>query len=217
MKPNRYFSFLNATAFVCLAFVLASFGQGADNKISSANSGSGEKIAQTPKQTDQAAKDAVINAKEQRYRIGYQDTLEIIVFRHPQLSGSYAINPDGTIFLPRLDAPILAGCKTELELKNEITEAYKKDYLKNQFVSVRVADQKSQAFGVMGAVQKPGYYYINRKVHLLELLTMAGGPDSELAGTQLIVARTGGSTSCREKTAAENDSEIKLINFKLKE
>lgn len=217
MKPNRFFSFFNANALACLVFVVAAFGQVADNKTSNSNAGGSEKTVPAQVKFDQTEDDSVKNVSDQRYRIGYQDTIEIIVHRHSHLSGNYPVNPDGTIFLPRLDAPIVAVCKTELDLKNEITEAYKKDYLKNPFVSVRVADQKSQAFGVIGAVQKPGYYYVNRKVHLLELLTMAGGHNVELAGTQLIVARTGGSTFCQEKPANEADPEMELIAFKLKD
>ena len=217
MKPNRFFSFLNSTTLLYLIFVGAAFGQETDNKTTNGNSGNGEKVSQLQKTSDQTAKDTIVNVNEQRYRIGYQDTIEIIVFRHPELSGNYSINPDGTIFLPRLNEPVSAICKTELELKEEITAAYKKDYLKNPFVSVRVADQKSQAFGVIGAVQKPGYYYVNRKVHLLELLTMAGGPDLKQAGTQLLVARTGGSSFCQEKAVADKDPEIELINFRLKD
>lgn len=218
MKPNRFFSFLSLSALVCLVFVLASFGQGTDNKTTAGNSGNGEKPSQA-QNSAAPAKDSFVNVNDQRYRIGYQDTIEIIVFNHSKLSGNYPVNPDGTIFLPRLDAPIVAACKTELELKNEITEAYKKDYLKNPFVSVRVVDQKSQAFGVMGAVQKPGYYYVNRQIHLLELLTMASGPDVDLAGTQLVVARTGSSSFCQEKSVAntDNNPQMELLHFKLKD
>lgn len=220
MKPDRLFSFLNSIAYVCLIFVLATFGQNADNKTGSENSANPEKLAQVQKTANKAEKNTTVNSNDERYRIGYQDTIEVVVFRHPELSGNYSINRDGTIFLPRLEAPVSAICKTELELKDDITAAYKRDYLKNPFVNVRVADQKSQAFGVIGAVEKPGYYYINRKVHLLELLTMAGGVNLELAGTELIVARTGGSSFCQEKTTADSDGEnaqIELLNFSIKD
>lgn len=215
MKPIRFCSFVNATFLVCLIFVVSFFGQGTDNKTPDG----ANKISQIQTSADTTAKNTDINQNEQRYRIGYQDTIEVVVFKHPELSGNYSINPDGTIFLPRLDAPVAAVCKTELELKDDITAAYKKDYLKNPFVNVRTIDQKSQAFGVIGAVEKPGYYYINRRVHLLELLTIAGGP-SKLVGTQLIVARTGGSSFCQENTAAKNNNdnpEIELLNFKIKD
>lgn len=219
MKPIRLNSFVNLMLLVCLVFVLSSFGQNTDPKPAKETFDNGNKISQIQNVSDTTAKPSDTKQNEQRYRIGYQDTIEVVVFKHPELSGNYSINPDGTIFLPRLDAPVAAVCKTELELKDDITAAYKKDYLKNPFVNVRTVDQKSQAFGVIGAVEKPGYYYINRRVHLLELLTIAGGP-SDLVGTQLIVARTGGASFCQEKSVAENtidNPEIELLNFKIKD
>lgn len=220
MKPNRFNSFLNLMLLVCLVFVLSSFGQVADSKPANGNSDNGNKIAQIQTSSDKTAKNTDIKQNEQRYRIGYQDTIEITVVNHPRFSGNHSINPDGTIILPGLKAPVIAVCKTELELKEELTAAYKRDYLKNPFVNVRIVDQKSQAFGVSGAVKTPGYFYINRRVHLLELLTMAGGLDLELAGTQLIVVRTGGSSFCQEKTIAKNtdeNPEIELLSFKIKD
>lgn len=223
MKPNRFYSFVNTMLLVCLVFVLSSFGQTTESKPANGNSADGNKIAQIQKPSDTTPKNLDTKQNEQRYRIGYQDTIEVVVFNHlnqAKLSGNYSINPDGTIILPRLSAPILAVCKTEPELKEEITAAYKRDYLKNPFVNVRVADQKSQAFGVIGAVKTPGYYYINRKIHLLELLTIAGGTNIEFAGTQMIVARTGGSSFCQEKSVAINEDEnpeIELLQFKIKD
>src|SRR5215212_4072016 len=100
---------------------------------------------------------------DERYRIGYQDALAIQVFRHPELTQKVNVNTNGTVNLFRIDGPIMAVCKTESELANDIAEAYKKDYLRNPEVQVVAVEQKSQAFGVMGAVEKPGSYYINRR------------------------------------------------------
>src|SRR5688500_18259853 len=140
---------------------------------------------------------------DERYRIGYQDALAIQIFRHPELSQKVNVSPNGTISLFRIEGPIVAVCKTEGELANDIAEAYKKDYLRNPEVQVVAVEQKSQAFGVMGAVEKPGSYYINRRVRLLELLAFAGGPNKE-AGSRVLVSRNGSNTNC--KTPADNSN-----------
>ena len=154
----------------------------------------------------------------ERYRIGYQDTLQITIFRHPELSRPVSVNPNGTIFLPRIEKPIVAVCKTEQELADEITAAYKKDYLKDPFVDVRAVEQKSQAFGVIGAVEKPGYFFINKKIHLLEMLAFAGGPNKE-AGTRLLIARTGSASFCQNDIPVNNEAEkdIQLYDFKIRD
>jgi len=156
-------------------------------------------------------------AQEKRYRIGYQDTLAIQIFRHPELAQRVNVNPNGTINLFRIDEPIVAVCKTERELAEEIRVAYQKDYLRNPEVQVIAVEQKSQAFSVINAVMKPGFYFINRRLHLLELLAYAEGPSKE-AGSRIIVARTGSTTDCKmpgEQTAEPTD--LRLMSFKLRD
>lgn len=134
-------------------------------------------------------------SKEDRYRIGFQDVLEIQVFRHGDLNKRVSVNPNGTINLFRLREPVVAVCKTEAELADAIAEAYSKNYLKNPEVNVVAVEQRSRAFAVIGAVEKPGQYMINRRVRLLELIAQAGGPTKE-AGTRVLVARTGSTSNC---------------------
>ncbi|MEP7212231.1 MAG: SLBB domain-containing protein [Acidobacteriota bacterium] len=153
---------------------------------------------------------------DERYRIGYQDTLEIQIFRHPELNQRVSVNSNGTINLFRIPEPLTAVCKTERELANEVAEAYKKDYLRNPEVNVVAAEQRSRAFAVIGAVEKPGSYLISKRIRLLELLSQAGGPNKE-AGTRLIVARTGSTSNCKmnDQTAASDD--VTLMDFKIKD
>lgn len=153
---------------------------------------------------------------EDRYRIGFQDTLEIQVFRHPELTQRVDVNANGTINLFRIPEPLVAICKTERELANDVAEAYKKDYLRNPEVKVVAAEQRSRAFAVIGAVEKPGSYLIGRKIRLLELLAQAGGPNKE-AGSRLVVARTGSTSNCKMNEADINADDVILIDFKIKD
>jgi polysaccharide export outer membrane protein len=151
---------------------------------------------------------------DERYRIGFQDQLDIQVFRHPELSQRVNVNSNGTINLFRLPVPILAVCKTERELANDIAAAYEKDYLRNPEVNVAAAVQQSRSFAVIGAVDKPGNYFINRKIRLLELLAQAGGPTKE-AGTRIIVARTGSTSNCKLNETDGPAADVALMNFKI--
>jgi polysaccharide export outer membrane protein len=111
----------------------------------------------------------------------------------------------------------MAVCKTEQELAADIAEAYKKDYLRNPEVQVIAVEQKSQAFGVMGAVDKPGSYYINRRVRLLELLSFAGGPNKD-AGSRVLVSRGGSNTNCQiPGSGAAVDDNSELMTYRLKD
>lgn len=156
-------------------------------------------------------------SKEERYRIGFQDQLEVQVFRHPELTQRVSVNTNGTINLFRLPEPIPAVCKTEFELKRDIEDAYRKDYLKNPEVNVVAVEQRSRAFAVIGAVGKPGQYMISRRVRLLELLAQAGGPSKE-AGTRVLVARTGSTSNCALNEVSGGIAEdIQLLDYRLRD
>jgi polysaccharide export outer membrane protein len=158
------------------------------------------------------------NSPDERYRIGYRDTLDVQVFRHSDLNKRVSVNDDGTITLFRLDKPIVAVCKTELELAGDIAKAYEKDYLRDPEVNVVAVEQKSQSVSVIGAVEKPGSFFINRRVQLLELLAFAGGPRTSEAGTRLLVARTGSSSNCQQDIAtAKSDDNVQLMDFKIRD
>jgi polysaccharide export outer membrane protein len=152
----------------------------------------------------------------ERYRIGFQDILDIQVFRHTDLSQRVAVSPNGTIVLFRLDHPIIAVCKTERELATEIENAYKENYLKDPRVNVAVAEQRSQSVAIIGAVEKPGNYFINRRYHLLEMLAMAGGPNKE-SGTRLLIARTGSTSNCRDKGEDTNGDQVAVTDLKIRD
>jgi polysaccharide export outer membrane protein len=159
---------------------------------------------------------ATPNSPDERYRIGYQDTLDIQVFRHPELNKRVSVDTNGTITLFRLDTPIIAVCKTEAELATDIAKAYEKDYLRDPEVNVIAVEQKSQSVSVIGAVEKPGSFFINRRVHLLELLAFAGGPKSD-AGTRLLVARTGSRSNCQNDATNQNNDNIEVLGFKIRD
>ena len=189
---------------VCLlSFGSAAFGQAGEDNV--------------PADTGRSTAQPSPGPNTQRYRIGYQDTLEIQVFRHPELSRRVTVNPNGTINLFRLNEPLVAVCKTESELADDIAKAYEKDYLRNPEVSVVASDQKSQSVAVIGAVEKPGNFYITRPVQLLELLAYAGGPDPEKAGSRILVARTGSTSNCRTPETTIADSDIKLMDFRIRD
>jgi len=149
------------------------------------------------------------------YRIGYQDLIDISVYNQPKLAQKVSVGPSGTIVLFRLDHPVVALCKTERELARDIEAAYKERYLKDPQVAVAVYEQKSRSIAVIGAVEKPGNFFIAKKVHLLEMLAYAGGPSKE-AGTRVLVARAGSSSACRLKTDAADDS-LSVMDFKLRD
>jgi polysaccharide export outer membrane protein len=135
------------------------------------------------------------------YRIGPDDVIEIRVYNNPQLSrDAVRISARGTISMPLIEHEIQAACKSAKELGSDVSQLYL-DYLRNPQVYVSVKDYKSKPVAVIGAVNSPGQFQLQRRVRLLEMLTLAGGYQ-ERAGSTIQVVHTGGQISCEPQADA---------------
>lgn len=172
--------------------------------------------AQTDKPVDANQTSASGESDEDRYLIGYEDVLEINVVKHTELRQKVSVGRTGKIFMPRIDEPITVICKTNQQVADEITKAYKRDFLRDPFVSVEVVEQKSHSAAIIGAVDKPGNYYLTRKTHLLQLLSLAGGPNIH-AGMRLLLARSGTSSTCRQEGAAVAEGDVEYKEYSVKD
>lgn len=147
-----------------------------------------------------------------RYRIGAGDVLTIVVRKAPELSGPVRVDQRGMIRLPMIEGEVAAACRTENELASQITTLYLQ-YKTNPSVEVFVTDFQSRPVAVIGAVNSPGQFRLQRQVRLLELLSSAGGP-SPLAGRVINVIHTGGPVIC-QKDASEADATPALQGFEI--
>jgi polysaccharide export outer membrane protein len=123
------------------------------------------------------------------YMLGPGDVVTGKVLGEPQFDFEATIDADGKIEIPFVDKPILAKCKTEGELRTEVTELLKK-YLKTPQVSVRATQRNSRPpVSIYGEVRQQSQVPLTRKVYLLELISHAGG-ETEKAGGMVQVFRT---------------------------
>jgi polysaccharide export outer membrane protein len=160
----------------------------------------------TPEAKADAKPDAQTDAKapanapaavkpDDRYRIGPGDVLEIRVYNRPQLSmEATRVDARGVIRIPMIDDELRAACQTEIELAQEIASRYRK-YQRNPQVFVFVKEYNSQPVSVIGAVDKPGRFQLQRRVRLLELVSSVGGP-TDKAGIRIQVAHTNSGPAC---------------------
>lgn len=152
------------------------------------------------------------------YKIGVGDVLRVIVTKQPLLSiDNVRVSNEGTIRLPMLEGEISAACVTETDLAVAITEKYKKYLLKPQ-VYVAVQEFHSNPVAVLGAVNAPGRFDVQRPTRLLELLTFVNGPAVN-AGKDIQIFRTPNANLCDSNLplVAENKSDEELIFIPLEE
>ena len=93
------------------------------------------------------------------YILGPGDTLQIELLNIPDLSGSFSIGPDGTIYLPRLRALFVEGLTVE-ELRYFLTDQFK-TYVKDPQVYVKPVAYRAVRVYVGGEISRPGYYMLS--------------------------------------------------------
>ena len=163
--------------------------------------------AQAPAaQANSPAPSSISVRARENYRIGPYDVLELRVLGEPEMSASaIKVSADGYIQVPFVDDDIRAQCLTERELSAVIAEKLKK-LLKYPEVSIGVKEYNSIPVAIIGAVNTPGRFRMERRVSLLELITFAGGIRTESGRTVTLVRQTS-ETQCdnAEVVAATGD------------
>lgn len=164
----------------------------------------------------QAAGEELPPATDESYRIGPGDLLDIVVSKQADYSrDGVRVDNNGMIQIPRDDQELRAACKTAREVATEIKGRYKR-YLRNPYVYVQIREFKSQPVAVIGAVNSPGRFQLQRRIRLLELLTMVNGPSTSASGTVQII-RTAEGAMCDPPTAGgETINGDSLIAYNLK-
>ena len=119
-------------------------------------------------------------ALEQRAQVSYDayilgpgDGLEIELVDLPELSGRFAIGPDGTLYLPRLRAIYVEGLTVE-ELQALLSEQFR-TYVIDPQVYVRPVAYRPIRVYVGGEVKRPGYYTLSGLHKTEEDLTRKSG------------------------------------------
>ena len=137
-----------------------------------------------------------IPKEQERYLLGPGDTVLVTVFRYPELSRAVRIEGDGTIRLPLIRSDIQAACLTAEQLSGEVAKRYL-DYLKDPQVDVSIRDYSSEPVAVVGAVNKPGSFALQRRVRLREILAFAGGPSPAAGRLVQIMHDEPGGSACQ--------------------
>jgi polysaccharide export outer membrane protein len=126
----------------------------------------------------------------EEYVIGPLDSLQIFVWRNPELSAKVQVRPDGRITTP-LIADMPAVGKTPSMLADDMKIALK-EYIKDPIVSV-IVDQFqgtfSQQIRIVGATEKPASIPYRANMTLLDAMIAVGGLSQYAAGNKARLVR----------------------------
>jgi polysaccharide export outer membrane protein len=126
-----------------------------------------------------------------KYLIGPNDTVNIFVWRNPELSGSFIVRPDGQITTSLVEDIVVAG-KTPTQLAREMETILAK-FIRDPVVTVSVngfVGPYSEQVRVIGAAAKPQAYPYRQYMTLLDLMIASGGLTEFASGNSAKLVRT---------------------------
>jgi len=135
-----------------------------------------------------AAQTPVSSAPPKGYLIGPGDVLTVKALGEKDFEAEgITVDEDGKVVLPWINDPVSAQCKTERELQNDVIKLWSQ-FLKNPQISVHVTQRNSRPpISVTGEVASQNQFNPQRRVRLLEVLSLAGGPTPKNGGVVRVV------------------------------
>ncbi|MCC7499515.1 MAG: polysaccharide biosynthesis/export family protein [Bryobacterales bacterium] len=105
--------------------------------------------------------------------LGAEDIIQVRVWREPDVSGEFAIRPDGKFTMP-LIGEVTASGLTPKQLTAHVTEKLTK-FINSPEVFIMVREVRSKKYLVSGEVNRPGSYPLVTPTTVVEAIVSAGG------------------------------------------
>jgi polysaccharide export outer membrane protein len=125
-----------------------------------------------------------------RYLIGPLDTVNIVVWRNPELSASVPVRPDGLISTPLVeDVPALG--KSPAQMARELEKALSK-YIRDPVVTVIVTafnGPSTEQIRIIGEASKPQAVSYRQYMTLLDVMIQVGGLTDFADGNKAVLVR----------------------------
>jgi polysaccharide export outer membrane protein len=127
---------------------------------------------------------------DQRYLIGPLDTLNIIVWRNPELSLTVPVRPDGRISTPLVEDLVAQG-RNPTDLARDIEKALSK-YTRDPVVTVVVTTfigAASEQVRVIGEATRPAAIPYRQNMTVLDVMIAVGGLTDFADGNASVLVR----------------------------
>lgn len=124
------------------------------------------------------------------YLIGPGDTLNITVWRNPELSLTVPVRPDGKVSAPLVDELVAQG-KTSSEVARDIEKALGK-FVRDPVVTVIVTNfvgPYSEQIRVVGEATKPQFLPYKQKMTVMDVMIAVGGLTDFANGNKATIVR----------------------------
>jgi polysaccharide export outer membrane protein len=155
--------------------------------------------AGTASADDAATQPAAPQPTAPEYRLQPGDTIDVAVWKEPELQKLIVVRPDGKFSFP-LAGEVNATNRTVSQVQKEI-ETRLKAFIPEPVVTVSVTEIGGNRIYVIGQVNKPGAYIMNPQLNVLQALSLAGGTTPFASLNDIRVMRA----SSEEKRAMKFD------------
>lgn len=125
------------------------------------------------------------------YLIGPGDNVNIFVWRHPDLSSSVPVRPDGKITTPLVEDVPATG-KTPTQLARDMEEIFA-TYVRDPVVTVFVTGFRGpydQQIRIIGQAVNPQAISYNEHMTLLDVMIAVGGLTDFASGNRTVIVRS---------------------------
>ena len=133
--------------------------------------------------TGEVATPAPVDAS---YLVQPGDSLQVTVWKEPELQGEVLVRPDGGLSFPLAGNFEVAG-RTVEEIRKELQTRLAK-YIPDPVVSVQVKAANGSRIFVVGKVNRPGDFTLTRPIDVMQALSLAGGttPYADVNGIRVL-------------------------------
>lgn len=124
------------------------------------------------------------------YIVGPGDTLNINVWRNPELSSTVPVRPDGKVSTPLVDELVAQG-KTPVQIARDVEKALAK-LVRDPVVTVIVTSfvgPYSEQIRVVGEAAKPQYLPYKQKMSVMDVMIAVGGLTDFADGNKATIVR----------------------------
>lgn len=140
---------------------------------------------------DIPAAPAKASTPDYNYIVGPGDTLNIIVWRNPELSQMVPVRPDGQVSTPLVDGLVAQG-KTSAQIARDVEKELGK-YVRDPVVTVIVTSfvgPYSEQIRVVGEATKPQFLPYKQKMTVLDVMIAVGGLTDFADGNRATLVRS---------------------------
>lgn len=131
------------------------------------------------------------SAEEANYLLGSGDLLKITVYNNPDLSLETRVTESGMISFPLVGEIQLGGVTASVAEKKIADKLESGGFVKQPQINILVTQFQSKMVSVLGSVNKPGRYPLDRATNLVDLLALVGGVAQDGSDLITVVGKSG--------------------------